>query len=62
MKELEMLHTCKPVLSTNGGGYFLKVQLYRSSTSETIEVKKYISSNDIFKIDLYRQDLQKTEP
>ena len=29
-----------------------------SSTSETIEVRKYVSSNGIFKIDLYRQDLQ----
>ena len=34
---------------------------YKSSTSETIEVRKYISSYGIFKIDLYRQDLQRTE-
>ena len=28
MKELETLHTCKPAaLSTNGGGYFIEVQL-----------------------------------
>ena len=32
---------------------------YRSSSSETIEVRKYISSNGIFKIDLNRQDLQR---
>ena len=38
-----------------------KFYFYRSSTSETIEVRKKISSNSIFKIDLYRQDLQGTE-
>ena len=27
MKELETLHTCKPALSTNGGRYFIEVQL-----------------------------------
>ena len=59
MKELETLHTCKPALSTNGGGYF--INFHRSSTSEAIEVRKYISSNGVFKIDLYRQDLQRTE-
>ena len=29
-----------------------------SSTSEAIEVRKYMSSNGIFKMNLYRQDLQ----
>ena len=27
MKELESLYTCKPALSTNGGRYFIEVQL-----------------------------------
>ena len=27
MKELETLHTCKPALSANGGGYLIEVQL-----------------------------------
>ena len=32
-----------------------------SSISEMIEVRKSLSSNGIFKIDLYRQDLQRTK-